>query len=254
MAKLAPDPTRFLTAEWRALLMVNYVVDPEVLRPLVPAGTELDQWQGTTLVSMVGFLFLNTRVFGVPVPFHRHFEEVNLRFYVHRETPQGRRRGVVFVKEVVPRRVIATIARAVYNEPYVAAPMRHSVCLDPEHGGSVEYQWKTGGRWHSIAAKASGPASAMLPDSPAEFIFEHYWGFTRQRDGSTIEYEVRHEPWRVWNAEDVCFDCDVGSVYGSQWVEALRAAPFSAFLAEGSEIEVWKGMRLAAGSGQPAAT
>jgi uncharacterized protein YqjF (DUF2071 family) len=244
-----PVSTRFLTADWRALLMVNYAVDPAIVRSLVPAGTELDDWQGTTLVSMVGFLFLDTRVLGVPFPFHRDFEEVNLRFYVRRKTPDGWRRGVVFVKEVVPRWIIAAIARGIYNERYVAAPMRHIVCLDPQHGGSATYEWKTGGHWHSLGAKATGAPMAMVPGSPEEFIFEHYWGYTRQRDGGTMEYEVCHEPWRVWDAQEVRFDCDVGSVYGAEWVEPLRAAPVSAFLAEGSAIEVRKGTRLAGPSG-----
>src|SRR4026208_556537 len=93
----------FLTAEWRRLAMLSFEIDPRVLSPLVPAGTELDEWQGRTFASLVGFLFLDTRVFGLAVPFHRNFEEVNLRFYVRRMASDGLRRGVVFVKEIVPR-------------------------------------------------------------------------------------------------------------------------------------------------------
>ena len=117
----------FLTAQWRHLAILNYLVEPSLLGGLVPRGTELDAWQGRTYVSVVGFLFLNTRILGVPVPFHRHFEEVNLRFYVRREAEDGWRRGVVFVKELVPKRAIAWVARAVYNENYVAVPMGHEI-------------------------------------------------------------------------------------------------------------------------------
>src|SRR5271154_3596191 len=124
MSATLSQPAVFLTAEWRWLLMLNYAIDPAVLRPLVPAGVELDLWQGDALVSMVGFLFLGTRVLGVPVLWHRDFEEVNLRFYVRRETPEGWRRGVTFVREIVPRLAIAVLARVLYNEPYVACPMR----------------------------------------------------------------------------------------------------------------------------------
>ena len=72
------SPPVFLTAEWRYLAMLNYVVNPKVLAPFVPAGTELDSWAGKNFVSVVGFRFLNTRVLRIPLPFHRHFEEVNL--------------------------------------------------------------------------------------------------------------------------------------------------------------------------------
>src|SRR6185503_10439864 len=104
------------TAHWRFLMMLNYEVDPSVLHPLVPRGTELDTWHGRTYASVVGFLFLDTRVLGLAIPFHRDFEEVNLRFYVRRREAEAWRRGVVFIKEIVPRWAIATVARVAYNE------------------------------------------------------------------------------------------------------------------------------------------
>src|SRR5262245_20887686 len=109
----------FLTADWRYLVMINYEVDPEILHPYIPGGTELDQWQGRTFVSVVGFLFLRTRVLGLTIPFHHNFEEVNLRFYVRRRAIEGWRRGVVFIREIVPRWAIAAVAREFYNENYV---------------------------------------------------------------------------------------------------------------------------------------
>ncbi len=138
--------TRFLTAEWRHLAMLNYQVDPEVLRERLPRGIELDDHAGRHFVSVVGFLFLHTKVRGIPIPFHRDFEEVNLRCYVRREEQGELRRGVVFVKEFVPRRAIAWVARTVYNENYLALPMRHRIA-PAEHarprqpdGRAVEYR------------------------------------------------------------------------------------------------------------------
>jgi uncharacterized protein YqjF (DUF2071 family) len=219
--------------------MLNYAIDPAVLRPLVPRGTELDLWQDEALVSMVGFLFLGTKVLGVPVPFHRDFEEVNLRFYVRRETPDGWRRGVTFVREIVPRGAIAVLARVLYDEPYVSCPMRH--LLTPSN---CEYAWRSGGRWHSLAAEFAGEPAALAPDSAEEFIFEHYWGYTRRRDGSTAEYQVEHPRWRVWSAQNARLDCDSASLYGAQFTKALATVPVSAFLAEGSPISVRIGARL----------
>ena len=240
---LHPAGGRFLTAEWRTLVMLNWEVDPGILRPYVPRGTELDAWQGKTFVSAVGFLFLGTRVLGVPVPFHRDFEEVNLRFYVGRRGPEGWRRGVCFIREIVPRRAIAALARAIYNERYVALPMRHHVQLGAE-GGEAEYGWAFGGRWNTLRARFTGSPAPLLPGSEEEFITEHYWGYTAQRDGGTVEYRVEHPSWRVWTAAGAALDADVAALYGVEFAQALSALPSSAFVADGSPITVRRARRI----------
>ncbi|HEU0299828.1 MAG TPA: DUF2071 domain-containing protein [Longimicrobium sp.] len=236
----------FLTAEWRWLAMLNYEVDAALLRPLVPAGTELDAWGGVTYASVVGFLFLDTRVLGVPIPFHRDFEELNLRFYVRRRGPEGWRRGVVFVKEIVPRLAIAAVARTVYNENYVAMPMRHRVDVSVDAGGTVEYGWRFRGRWCGLRAAVRGPAGPLRAGSEEEFITEHYWGYARQRDGGTVEYQVEHPRWNVWRAESAALECDLARLYGPGFAECLSAPPRSALVADGSPIVVRAGRRLRA--------
>jgi uncharacterized protein len=235
----------FLTAEWRWLAMLNYAVDPALLRPLVPAGTELDEWEGTTYASVVGFLFLRTRVLGVPVPFHRDFEELNLRFYVRRRGPEGWRRGVVFVKEIVPRRAIAAAARLLYGENYVALPMRHRVDLAPGRGGSVEYGWRQAGRWSALRAAVEGDPRPLEPGSHAEFIAEHYWGYARQRDGGTVEYAVEHPRWNAWEARQAHLDADLEALYGADLAAALAGGHSSALVADGSPVVVRRGVRIA---------
>ncbi len=234
----------FLTARWRWLAMLNYEVDPALLRPLVPAGTELDAWDGVTYASVVGFMFMDTRVLGVPIPFHRDFEELNLRFYVRRKGPEGWRRGVVFIKEIVPRFAIAAVARVVYGENYVALPMRHRLEIATETGGTVEYGWRLGGRWCSVRATVRGPAGPLAEGSEEEFITEHYWGYARQRDGGTVEYQVEHPRWNVWRAESSSLDCDVAALYGPAFAAPLSAAPRSALVADGSPIIVRQGRRI----------
>jgi uncharacterized protein YqjF (DUF2071 family) len=151
----APKP--FLEAEWRYLAMLNYAVEPSLLAPFVPEGTELDFLEGRTFVSVVGFLFLNTRVLGEAVPLHRDFEEVNLRFYVRRKSADTWRRGVVFVRELVPRVAIAAAARIFYGEPYTNMPMRHAI-TDNGTGVSVEYGWRRGRKWEELKmVAAAGP-------------------------------------------------------------------------------------------------
>lgn len=237
----------FLTAEWRNLAMINYEIDPAILQPLVPHGTELDSWQGKTFVSEVGFMFLNTRVAGMAIPFHRNFEEINLRFYVRRKAEDGWRRGVVFVKEIVPRLAIATVARVVYNENYVARRMWHGTDLSEASftkTGVVEYGWmeKTGRNF--LRVRATGKAQPLVAGSEEEFITEHYWGYAAQRDGGTVEYQVEHPSWNVWQVSEAEFSCDIERVYGAQFAKALRGKPSSAFVADGSPIIVRKGVRL----------
>jgi len=245
----------FLTATWRYLVMLNYEVEPEVLRPLVPRGTELDLWQGKAFASMVGFRFLDTRVRGLVVPFHQNFDEVNLRYYVRYRGPEGWRRGVAFVKEIVPRMAIATVARVLYNEPYVALPMRHTVEMQGAEAGQpgrLEYAWKQDGRWHRLAARTQGTPQPSAPGSEEEFITEHYWGYTPQRDGGCAEYRVEHPRWSVWRAERAELDCDVARMYGERFTPYLRGTPSSTFVADGSEVSVYPGTRLPESVGQAA--
>jgi len=236
---------KFLTARWIHLAMLNYEVEPSLLGQLVPAGTELDAFDGRTFVSMVGFQFLDTRVLGLPVPFHRSFDEVNLRFYVRRTAGEGIRRGVVFVKEIVPRAAIAWVARRFYNENYVALPMTHLDQVGQSAEPRVTYQWEHGGRSHRLAVRVGG--SPTLPDEASEesFITEHYWGYVRQRSGATLEYQVEHPRWRVWRATEADFDCDVSGLYGADFAPFFAGPPSSAFLAEGSAVTVRRGQRLA---------
>lgn len=233
----------FLRAEWRNLAMLNYEVDPGVLAAFIPAGTELDRWNGKVFVSLVGFRFLKTRVCGFSIPFHRNFDEVNLRFYVRRRERGEVRRGVVFIKEIVPRWAIAFVARNVYNERYVALPMRHNIEVR-DRDMIVEYGWRTGAAWNCISLRTE--ASAALPEENSEeqFTTEHYWGYAQQRDGSTMEYRVAHPPWRVWRGCDAKFEGDMSELYGPGLAAAVRSKPSSAFLAEGSEVEVYRGRNL----------
>jgi len=237
----------FLTAEWRHLAMLNYEVDPKILSPFVPAGTELDFFNGKAFVSVVGFLFLNTRVLGVPIPFHRNFEEVNLRFYVRRKADDGWRRAVVFIKELVPRAAIAFVARTLYNENYVALPMSHqieNISGQPEEIKSVAYSWRFRGDQNHLKLVTRGRPQPLIEGSGQEFITEHYWGYSVQRNGSTLEYRVEHPRWKVWETQTAELRCDVANLYGKQFADALNQQPSSAFLAEGSEIKVYGGVRL----------
>jgi uncharacterized protein YqjF (DUF2071 family) len=236
----------FLTARWEHLVLLNYTVPDELLEPLVPRGTELDRFGGEVVASLVGFRFADTRLLGFSVPGHRAFEEVNLRFYVRRVCKDGKpRRAVVFVRELVPRLAIALVARRFYNEPYLAVPMAHETALDAEQGGHVCYAWRHGGHSFALEASVDGPARPLEPGSEAEFITEHYFGYTRQRDGGTLEYGVEHPAWRVWRTSRAGFFGPAAALYGPAWGSVLATRPRSAFVALGSEVTVRVGERVA---------
>lgn len=226
--------------------MLNYEIPAAVLAPLAPKHTVLDLYEGRAIASIVGFRFLDTRLLGVPVPFHRDFDEVNLRFYVKRVMPDGTaRRGVVFVRELVPRAAIAYTARVCYNEPYVAVPMHSRVpptlMASP---GRLMYGWFGNQRHQQVSVTATGAPRPLVPGSEPEFIAEHYWGYTAQRDGSTVEYQVAHPSWRVWHAESPSLDADVRGLYGDAFVAPLSGPPRSMFVAEGSRVTVYRPTRL----------
>lgn len=235
----------FLTAEWRKLMMANYVVPPELLKPFVPWGTELDLWEGKCYVSLVGFMFLKTRVLGFSIPFHRDFEEVNLRFYVRRKTQDGRKRGVVFIKEIVPKPAITWIANGVYGEKYATHRMRHAWDLQAERL-KVKYEWKPffSSEWYRMAAETDPIAYPIAVGSEAEFITEHYWGYANLGAGKTNEYQVDHPRWNVYNVLSHEISGDFGHLYGPEFKDILSGVPYSVFVAEGSEISVLGKSRL----------
>jgi uncharacterized protein len=238
----------FLSAEWRDLVMLNYEVDRALLEEYVPAGTVLDSFDGRTYVSLVAFQFRRTKLLGtLAVPFHANFDEVNLRFYVRRNGGNEDHRGVVFIAEIVPKRAVAKIARLAYGENYVCLPMRHCVNMNGETK-TAEYEWKLDGAWCKIYAHASGAAARAEEGSLEQFITEHYWGYSAQPNGDSLEYHVSHEPWNVWTSTAAGFEGDASGLYGLELGKVLRRRPDSAFITDGSPVMVSRGKRIRPGS------
>ncbi|WP_420601855.1 YqjF family protein [Flagellimonas sp.] len=227
----------FLKAEWRKLALANYIIDKELLTKYVPAGTELDLWNGNCYVSLVGFMFVNTKLLGIKIPYHTNFEEVNLRFYVKRFENGEWKRGVVFIKEIVPKRALTFVANTVYNENYETLPMEHSWSLENDQR-TVQYRWKKNNQWNSIKVKASMEQFNIEPNSETEFITEHYWGYAKVNGQKSNEYEVTHPKWEVYKVNDHEINVDFGAVYGEEFEFLNAMEPTSVMLAEGSEITV----------------
>lgn len=235
----------FLSAKWEYLAMMNYEVDPDILKPHLPPFTELDLFEGKALVSIVGFRFINTRVLGIKWPGHTDFDEVNLRFYIKYFDGKEWRRGVAFISEIVPKRLICAAANGLYNEHYSCAKMFNNIRLvgDQLH---VEYNWKQKKeKWNSIEICALNELRSIATGSEEEFIFEHYYGYNQLNITNTIEYKVEHPRWEVYPVEQYFLKCDVRKLYGNEFVPYIQnARPHSVFLAKGSEVIVRKPDRI----------
>ncbi len=229
---------KFLTAKWQDLIMANYEVDPSLLARRVPRGTEIDINDGRCFVSLVGFMFLETRVLGIPIPFHVNFEEVNLRFYTKRVMEHETRRSVCFVKEIVPRWAIATVARLVYGEPYECWQMSHQ-----RTERVVAYDWERDGQRNRLSVEIDESIGVPAVGSHGEFIIEHYWGYTDRRN-RVDEYKVEHPKWELFSVKNELIDVDFGKTYGKEFAILTGQKPYSVLLAKGSEVAVYKGTTI----------
>jgi len=234
----------FLSAKWQNLIMVNYEIDPSILLPYLPKGVELDYFHGKTYISLVGFLFKNSSIFNVPIPFLGTFEEVNLRFYVVRKIGNELRRGVVFINETVPNKIVAWVANQLYKEHYIAIPTKHNWNFT-NGKKEIGYQWKVESKWNSLKVIASDVKLKMPAGSIEEFIFEHYFGYTKVNPAQSIEYKINHPSWEINSIENYEIDCDFAAFYGDDFAVLNRTQPNSVMLAEGSDIRVdWKRIRF----------
>ena len=229
---------KFLTAKWQDLIMANYEVDPSLLAGRVPRGTEIDLNDGKCFISLVGFMFLETRVLGIPIPFHINFEEVNLRFYTKRVMEDETRRAVCFVKEIVPRWAIATVARVVYGEPYECWQMSHE-----QTEKVVAYDWERDGNRNRLSVEIDESIGVPTSGSHGEFIIEHYWGYT-DRGNRVDEYKVEHPKWELFSVKNELVDVDFGETYGPEFAFLSEQKPYSVLLAKGSEVAVYKGKTI----------
>lgn len=232
--------TNFLTAKWENLIMANYAIPPKVLTPYLPKGVELDFYQGKTYISLVGFLFRDTKIFGFPIPFFGTFEEVNLRFYVVRKVGNEMKRGVVFINETVPSKLVAWVANYLYKEHYVSIPTRHTYNITAE-AKQIKFEWNISKEWNAISVEAAPLGKPMEAGSIEEFIFEHYYGYTKIDDTASEEYNIYHDRWLVNEVKSYDINCNFAAMYGNDFGFLQGTKPDSMMLAEGSSISVkWK--------------
>jgi uncharacterized protein len=246
---VSASPPPFLTARWLDLALVTYRIPADVLTAALGGSQPLDiplepdrlpgDPADVAYASLVAFRFLETRVKGIAVPLHTDFPEVNLRVYV-RTREATPRRGVMFIREFVPRRAIVTVANLLYHEHYRAVPMRIEAVDLGETRRRVACSISLGEREHRIALTGGRPPVTPTPDSLEHFFKEHTWGFGRTPEGRTLVYRVDHPIWDAYPTviEDLELDVDFGELYGHPWELLDGRDPFHVAYAVGSEISV----------------
>jgi len=222
---------QFIKAKWNNLILANYQVSPEILMPFVPKGTELDTFEGKYFISLVAFMFHETKVLGLPVPYHINFEEVNLRFYV-KPIHDNSKRAVVFIKEIVPKKAIEIIANSLFKENYITVPMKHTF-----NNNSYTSAWNMENEWNEISVSIDN--GLTFPDNASieKFITEHHWGYTKSGN-TTYEYEVQHPKWETCTPSSYSINVDFGKVYGNDFSFLSESTPVNVCFAKGSPIRV----------------
>ena len=230
----------FLKAKWENIIMVNYEIEPELLLPFLPKGVSLDLFDGKAYISLVGFMFKNTKLFNVPIPFFGSFEEINLRFYVTRKEGDVFKRGVVFINETIPYQLVAWMAKKLYKEHYSVVPTKHQI-LNNDKINQIKFEWLLQNKWNSIAVDFDSKTETMKTNSLEKFIYEHYYGYTKINNLQTEEYQLKHPSWNIHKVIDYKIDCDFEAMYGKSFSILNQMKPNSVFIAEGSDVSIyWK--------------
>lgn len=236
--------TLFLKAAWENIIMANYEIDPIHLQNFLPKGVEIDLFENKCYISLVGFMFKNTKIFNLPIPKLGTFEEINLRFYVKRTEGDKVKRGVVFINETIPYRLVAWVANKLYHEHYSVVPTKHEQ-LKNINSNSIKFEWLNDLKWNKIEVAYSNELNQMNPNSLEEFIYEHYYGYTKVSDSKTEEYQLQHPSWLTHPVINYQIDCDFQKMYGDDFIILNRTNPSAVFIAKGSKVGInWKRNKL----------
>lgn len=230
-----------ITARWRDIAVLSWPIDDDLLVPSLPAGLELDHWNGAAYVSLVCLVMENLRVFRLPA-LVRNLAEVNLRFYVRPVDARSDRKGVVFLRQLVSNHLFALTARRLFREPMLGTPVSHECELaDPVCGRvrrRLQYRWRNRNRYEGLRITGSGETRYAEPDSLDEFLTARYWGYNGRSSNKILAYRISRDPWRLLPVADHELDCDAGTLCGPEFADVMAGPPVSALLATGSNARI----------------
>ena len=222
----------FMTGHWEDLIMVTFEVDKAILEPYLPKDTEIDLFNGKALMSMVAFTFSKVKFFGIKVPFHQQFGQINFRFYAKSKTDDTK--GVVFIKEFAPKPLIASVANLCYNEPYFYKSIRRNKTLKQ---GRINMKYSYGNL--KIKASAKEKTGKLNPNTLKHFVVDRYIAYIKSYSGKTVQYKINHRPWELYDATSVTIENDILSLLPKKFKQAKL---LSTCFVDGSFITVEKGL------------
>ena len=236
-----------LKARFSEIVALNFVIDPEILKPYVPKKLELDFFENETYVSLVAIVLKNIRVWGLPIQLPGQFGEFNLRFYVRRADGTKYQRGVCFLRDYVSSKSAAWILGSLFKADFRTVKMQYENTGFNSRNLSViptaDYQWKLEDHWNRIRVKARKRMKKTGPGTKVGFILEHANKYS-SRGGATYEYSGSQPKWTIWDAAQANFTCDVKRLFGAEFVKPLATRPTSVFVATGSDVTVYRGTKL----------
>ena len=237
------DRKTLYAAEWREIVVINFEIDPKLLRNFIPPKTELDFFNETSFVTLMARACKNVKPYGWPIVFAKSIDQILLRFYVKRKVGDTWRRGVCLIRDYLPKRKASFFLNWMFKHSFTQVPIKRTSSNFesglPTQLPTVEYQWTTGDYVNHIKVNARSQMRQQEQETKESFVLDHHYGYT-VKEGKTYEYYVEYSPWAMWDAQSGSFDCDTENVFGRPFVRALKQRPASVFLARGSDVIIYR--------------
>ena len=221
-----------MTANWEDLIISTFEADKDILKKHLPQNTELDLFNGKALMSIVAFTFSKVRFFGIKVPFHQKFGQINFRFYVKSKINGAK--GVVFIKEFAPKPIIALTANIFYNEPYFTKRIKFNIDTD-NNNKIIKYSYKD----IDIKTIAEPTTKPLTKNSLEEFVVDRYVAFVKSKTSKTLLYRIHHKPWRLYKTTHIEINENIISLLPKHFngIKHLKT-----YVVDGSSVSVEKGI------------
>lgn len=233
----APDRPWAMRMRWRKLLFAHWLADAARLRKLLPAGLELDLFEGRAYIGAVPFRMEGvTPRFVPPISGLHAFPELNLRTYV---TAEGKP-GVWFFSLDAGQKLAVRVARRFFYLPYFDA--RFEIVED---GDSVRYGSE---RTHRNAAKSaflanyrpSGPQYRSTPGTLESWLTERYFLYAADGAGRLYRGDIDHDPWPLQPALAEVTVNTLGDWLGIE----MEGQPQLLHFAESLDVRAWMPERI----------
>lgn len=225
---------------WRNVVHVNYQIAPEVLHPYLPPRTEILLFQNKCFITLTALVYDQVKFKGLNIPLHREIPEVNLRFYVSAADGSKSKNGVVLLKRIIAKPLLAFAGQLLFQEQYAVMPISYFVRKQSTER-LVKYFWKNNppyGEWHSLSVKTSHSSIAFNEDDQVAFLTKPTLRFSGGRSMRTRVSEIEYKVTNVFEVDDYQLDVKFSVLFGGKFQFLSRQKPESVYLLEDSEVTV----------------